>query len=197
VETFLREAGVDELIAHDVSDAKKTRPGLFEGVHLTADAVVDLAREMLREDPVSARLEAEGRFYLHVGDRMNMWIGTDRECPNAVAETRRIGLFVDEGMSSPDWDETPADRHWWLEEGAPIRYSLDSFARGDGEPLGSREIPADRVDALRRLFRPKRYDPNFRDRYAVGDEERTGVATILEVDLDPTVDYVVNTYSVE
>lgn len=75
--------------------------------------------------------EIEGRFYVHVGDRTYMWIGVDRECPGAVAEARRIGLFVDEG------------------------------------------------------------------RYPVGTGERAGVEKVLGIDLDPAVDYVVNTCSVE
>jgi hypothetical protein len=197
VETFLREAGVEELVAHDVNDVKGLRPELFEGALYSVDEAIGLAREILREEPFYARLEAEGRFYLHVGERMYMWIGTDRECPHAVAEARRIGLFVEEGVPSPEWNEPASERHYWLRDGAPVRYRLLSTDRTTGEILGSVEIPEERVDALRRLFRPKRYDPHFRDRYVVGDGERAEAAAVLEADLNPDVDYVISTYSPE
>lgn len=189
-ETFIQESGVERLVAYDVSD---TRGELVEGASLTVDQAIELTRLMLREESVSARLEAGDRFYLHVGDRMNMWVGTERSCPNAVAEAKRIGLFVDEGVSSPIWDETPADRHWWLEEGAPVRWQLAAFARDSGEPAGTVEIPAERVGDLHRLFPAKRYDPLFRDRYPVTEALRARVGELLQVSLDPALDYVVGT----
>ena len=124
-----------------------------------------------------------------------MWIGSERECAYAVSEAKRIGLFVDEGIASPLSSESSADRHWWLKEGAPVKWHLASFARGSGEPAGVQEIPAERVGDLRRLFPAKRYDPDFRDRYPVDDALRAQVGKVLQVVLDPELDYVVSSYS--
>jgi hypothetical protein len=112
-----------------------------------------------------------------------------------VSEAERIGLFVDEGVVSPVWSETPADRHWWLEEGVPVRWQLAAFARDGGEPAGVHAIPADRVADLRRLFPAKRYDPGFLDRYPVGETLRGPVGQVLQLPLDPGLDYVVGSVS--
>jgi hypothetical protein len=189
-EAFIQEAGAERLTAYDVTGTE-----VAEGASLTIDQAIELVRLMLREEPVSARLEVADRFYLHVGDRMNMWIGSDRACPTAVSEAERIELFVDEGVVSPVWSETPADRHWWLEEGDPVRWQLAAFARDGGEPAGVHAIPADRVADLRRLFPAKRYDPGFLDRYPVGETLRGPVGQVLQLPLDPGLDYVVGSVS--
>jgi hypothetical protein len=101
---FLRESGIPRLVVEDLEvaapSAKAQELGLSplsppeEGARLDADGVADVVRMALRED-IWCRLEAPGRFFIHFGYDYYMYVGSRADLPAAVAETRRLGLYVE------------------------------------------------------------------------------------------------------
>ncbi len=202
VEAFAHESGVSQLTVVDLVNGPFTdKPpwaSLRKGSTVTLDTAVELVRSMLQGWVLGPKLEEGDRFYIHVGDRMYMWIGSDVECVKATAEAERIGLFVEPGQVSwrlPDLSD-PADRFHWLREGKPVRHILDSF-----DPAGTdqfrHDIPDDKMPALRALFTRKPDDPNFHDIYEIDESRRARVSDILGIPLDPALDHALWTRRVE
>lgn len=61
----------------------------------------ELVRTMLRDHGAWCRLEAEERFFVHIGYDQYMYLGSDRSCARAVARTRALGLFPRRREISP------------------------------------------------------------------------------------------------
>ncbi|WP_020630104.1 hypothetical protein [Amycolatopsis alba] len=96
--------------------------GYHDGAQITLDVGRELVRAMLRDNGAWCRLEAEDRFFVHIGYDQYMFIGSDRPCGDAVALTNAGGLFaeaVDGSPYDPDDDEPyesrPADATFWAE----------------------------------------------------------------------------------
>jgi hypothetical protein len=198
-EAFAHESGVRELTLKDLFIGPTTTPewrGLREGQRVSLDQAVELVRIMLREGPLTTLLDDGDRFYAHVGDNLYLWIGSEVDCVNAVAEAERIGLFVDRDIPSPLWDD--GERYWWLREGAPVQHVLFAFTRDGDEPGGQWAIPDAKVDAVRGLVTVAPDDKPFYDNYDVDDARVPELAAVLGLDLNPgPVYYRVGTRSVE
>lgn len=199
LETFAHESGVRRLTVVGL-DKPSATPAEFadltEGASISVDRALDVVRHMLREGPLTARLEDDERFYVHVGYDMYMWIGSHVECADAVAQAERIGLFVDRDIISPLHPD-PADRYWWLDEDAPVGHELVSYARDDGRTLERWPIADEKVPGLRQLFTPKPDDEKFYDAYEIADDQLERIGRILGMRLDPDLDYLLQTYSIE
>jgi hypothetical protein len=74
---------------------------LRDGDRVPLTEAVDMVRDMLYAEDLIVYLENDD-FYTHVGYDMYMWVGSHVDCVKATAETRRIGLFVEPGIESPD-----------------------------------------------------------------------------------------------
>jgi hypothetical protein len=198
-EAFAHEAGVRALTLKDLflgSSTPERWRGLREGAQVSLDDAVELVRLMLREGPLTTLLEDGDRFYAHVGDNLYMWLGSEVDCVNAIAETERIGLYVDRDIASPLWDD--GERYWWLKEGAPVRHVLFAFQRDTDEPGGTWDIPDSKVDAVRELVPVRADDAPFYDTYDIDDGRVPALAAILGVPLDPgPVYYRIGTRSVD
>ncbi len=199
VEAFAHESGVTHLtVANMVKGRFTDKPpwaSLRNGSTVTLDTAVELVRSMLQGWVLGPKLEDGDRFYIHVAYHMYMWVGSDVECVRATAEAERIGLFVEPGVASwmlPD----PADRFGWLREGEPVRHILVSVDRRNDD-RHHKDIPDDKVPALRALFTLNPDDPNFYDSYEIDESRRARVSEILEVPLDPAIVYRLWTRSVE
>ena len=68
---------------------------LIEGRRLTEDGVGRAVRLMLRE-LLWCRLEAAGRFFLHVGYDYYLYVGSRTDLPESVDQARLLGLHVEE-----------------------------------------------------------------------------------------------------
>ncbi|UMP00020.1 hypothetical protein [Amycolatopsis sp. EV170708-02-1] len=84
-------------------------------------------RAMLRDNGAWCRLEAEDRFFVHVGYDQYMYIGSDQPCGRGIALTTASGLFaepVDGSPYEPDDDEPyesrPANTGFWAEVAALV-----------------------------------------------------------------------------
>jgi hypothetical protein len=77
---------------------------------------------MLRDNGAWCRLEAEDRFFVHVGYDQYKYIGSAQPCRHAVALTTASGLFVEPLDASPydpggdgPFETRPADTAFWTE----------------------------------------------------------------------------------
>ncbi len=197
VEAFAHESGVTHLTVVDLVEKVDTREppwaSLRKGATVSLDQALELVRSMLRGEVLGPKLEDGDRFYVHVHDRMYMWIGSDVDCVQAVSEAERIGLFVEPGQVSwllPD----PADRFRWLREGEPVHHILVSVDRRNDDRR-HRDIPDDKVPALRALFSLNRDDEHFYDSYEIDESRWAPVSEILGIPLDPAIEYTLWTRS--
>ncbi|MFK0249594.1 RNA-binding protein [Amycolatopsis azurea] len=101
--------------------------GYHDGAQITLDVGRELVRAMLRDNGAWCRLDAEDRFFVHVGYDQYLYIGSDRPCEQAIALTTASGLFVepvDGSPYEPDDDEPyesrPADAAFWTEVAALV-----------------------------------------------------------------------------
>ncbi len=106
VESFASKSGVDRLTVVGLDpDAPSDQAweSVRDGTTASLDRVLELVRSMLRGTALGAPLEAEGRFYVHVGDYMYMWIGSHVDCADVAADLERIGIYCVAGEVSPMW----------------------------------------------------------------------------------------------
>ena len=97
VAAFADGTGAERLVIGELDYGE----GLREGQVLSIAEARDVVRRMLRED-VSCKLQSpDGRFAVHVGFDLYMYIGSAEPCTAAVRDARASGLFVEEGGSSP------------------------------------------------------------------------------------------------
>jgi hypothetical protein len=97
--------------------------GYHDGARVTLDVGLGLVRAMLRDNGAWCRLEADDRFFVHVGWDQYMYVGSAEPCTRAIAHTRSLGLFPERLVASPydpSLDEPaeplcPADDEFWAE----------------------------------------------------------------------------------
>ncbi|WP_232320677.1 RNA-binding protein [Herbidospora daliensis] len=98
--------------------------GYHDGAQVSVPVALELVRAMLRDNGAWCRLEAEGRFFVHVGYDQYVYVGSALPCADAVTFTHRQGLFAESLNRSPydpelDEDELarrrPADAAFWTE----------------------------------------------------------------------------------
>jgi hypothetical protein len=198
VDMFARESGVQRLVLLHLGvlpAAPERWQGLREGDQVSLEQALDLVRIMLRDGPVQARLEVPDRFYVHLGDYLELWVGSSVDCVAAVAEAERIGLYVEPGQPSPVLPEAD-DRFWWLNPEFPVGHRLVTTARSDGSVLDDWDVPASAVPRLQALFPPDPGDPNFWDSYEVDEGRRPAVEQLLGRALDPAADHTLTTFSI-
>jgi small subunit ribosomal protein S1 len=139
VERFAEAAGVQRLAVRDAefSDRGRVRgvarspdplagvlpggiDGLVDGVDVSLDCAVELARLVLR-DKIWLRLEHGDQFFVHFGGDLYMYIGSDQPCDAAAAAVRESGLFpelidsspYDPPVDSEPLETQPADDDFW------------------------------------------------------------------------------------
>jgi hypothetical protein len=105
--------GLAGLFAPDLSD-------YYDGVVVPIATAVELIRAMLRDNGAWCRLEAEGRFEVHIGYDQYMYVASHLPCERAVATATSLGLFPIRIEQSP-WDDEdeepgpPADAAFWAQ----------------------------------------------------------------------------------
>lgn len=96
--------------------------GYHDGAQVPVAVGLELVRLMLRDGPGWCRLEAEERFFIHVGWDQYVYLGSTDPCQGAVARANRHGLFAERIERSPydpalteDASARPADSGFWDE----------------------------------------------------------------------------------
>lgn len=87
--------------------------GYHDGAQVPAKVAVELVRAMLRDSGAWCRLEADDRFFVHVGWDQYVYVGSAVPRHRAVALTHQLGLFVESLTQSPydaQLDDEPAAR---------------------------------------------------------------------------------------
>ena len=74
---------------------------LKEGAIVSLDEAREIVRRMLREEVICKLEDSHGRFALHVGFDLYMYVGSERSCLDAIARSRALGLFVEGDSPSP------------------------------------------------------------------------------------------------
>lgn len=112
--------GLSGLFPHDGA-------GFHDGARVPLATGLGLLRAMVLREGAWCRLRADNGFFVHVGDRDDIYVGGDRDQRNAVSRARMLGLFADRVVSSPydpALDETDApraaDEEFWSEVGALV-----------------------------------------------------------------------------
>ncbi|MER7363114.1 RNA-binding protein [Nonomuraea wenchangensis] len=98
--------------------------GYHDGAQVPIAVALELVRAMLRDNGAWCRLEAEGRFFVHVGYDQYVHVGSALPCSHAVTFARQRGLFAEPVSRSPYDPESdggdlarrrPADATFWGE----------------------------------------------------------------------------------
>ncbi|MEU2748737.1 RNA-binding protein [Streptomyces collinus] len=98
--------------------------GFHDGAQVPLGSALELVRVMLRDSGAWCRLEAEGRFAVHVGWDQYLYISSNRPCEEALAVTREHGLFPERLDASPyafeaeeneQYAQRPADDDFWAD----------------------------------------------------------------------------------
>ncbi|MFF4421775.1 S1 RNA-binding domain-containing protein [Streptomyces sp. NPDC001549] len=94
--------------------------GYHDGAHVPLDTGLELLRAMLLREGPWCRLHTDGGFFLHAGERHDVYIGGAGPYAEAAAHARRSGLTaepVERSPYDPALDETdpqpPADAAFW------------------------------------------------------------------------------------
>lgn len=139
--------------------------GFHDGARVPLATGLGLLRAMVLREGAWCRLLADNGFFVHVGDRDDIYVGDAREHENAVSRTRTLGLFADRVASSPydpALDETDtsraADEEFWSEVGALVA-GLGGVLLEE-RPSGNayrwhRLTTADEVGAVRQRLSPR------------------------------------------
>ncbi|WP_017586512.1 hypothetical protein [Nocardiopsis ganjiahuensis] len=114
LEPTIEGNGLDELL--DPTD-------FHDGARVALPVALELVRAMLRDHGLWCRLEAEGRFAVHVGWDQYVYVGTALPCTEALARVRGLGLFAepldispyDASLDSEPGRQRPADNGFWAE----------------------------------------------------------------------------------
>ncbi|WP_441245419.1 RNA-binding protein [Kitasatospora sp. McL0602] len=117
VEEFARASGVTRLA---VREPHAPSP-YHDGEEIPLAVAVEVVRGMLRGAGFYCRLEAAGRFEVHIGWDLYMYLGSRVPCPGAVERTRALGLFPEPLSVSPyapeepgePGEQRPADETFW------------------------------------------------------------------------------------
>ncbi|MGI5171735.1 S1 RNA-binding domain-containing protein [Spirillospora sp. CA-253888] len=107
--------GLDGLFPYDLS-------GYHDGASVRLGTAMGLVRAMVLRDGTWCRLVGDGGFFVHVGTRYDVYVGTAVEHEGAACRARTLGLHVDRVERSPydpvldQVDEQrPADDEFWDE----------------------------------------------------------------------------------
>ncbi|HSA53639.1 MAG TPA: S1 RNA-binding domain-containing protein [Yinghuangia sp.] len=107
--------GLDGLFPYDLS-------GYHDGATIHLGTTMGLVRAMVLREGTWCRLVGDGGFFIHVGTRYDVYIGTAVEHQEAASRARTLGLDVDRVEQSPydpaldQVDEQrPADDEFWHE----------------------------------------------------------------------------------
>ncbi|MFB7268567.1 S1 RNA-binding domain-containing protein, partial [Streptomyces nojiriensis] len=94
--------------------------GYHDGARVPLDTGLELLRAVLLREGPWCRLHTDGGFFLHAGERHDLYVGGARPYTEAAADARRSGLTVEPVERSPydpALDETdpqpPADAAFW------------------------------------------------------------------------------------
>ncbi|MFI6341128.1 RNA-binding protein [Streptomyces sp. NPDC050535] len=94
--------------------------GFHDGAEVSLDVALELVRAMLRDNGAWCRLEAENMFAVHVGWDQYLYISSSRPCAEALARTRKLGLFPERLDTSPyafevegEGVQRPGDDDFW------------------------------------------------------------------------------------
>ncbi|WP_331738527.1 S1 RNA-binding domain-containing protein [Embleya sp. NBC_00896] len=107
--------GLDGLFPYDLS-------GYHDGATVCLGTAMGLVRAMVLREGTWCRLVGDGGFFIHVGTRYDMYVGTAVEHEKAASRARTLGLDVDRVERSP-YDSSrdrvdkqrPADDAFWRE----------------------------------------------------------------------------------
>ncbi|MFC8536659.1 S1 RNA-binding domain-containing protein [Streptomyces sp. NPDC057249] len=112
--------GLSGLFPHD-------SVGFHDGARVPLATGLALLRAMVLREGAWCRLRADNGFFVHVGDRDDIYVGGGWDQRNAVSRTRMLGLFAERVARSPydpALDETDAsraaDEEFWSEVGALV-----------------------------------------------------------------------------
>ncbi|MFE7712822.1 S1 RNA-binding domain-containing protein [Streptomyces sp. NPDC057486] len=107
--------GLDGLFPYDLS-------GYHDGATVYLGTAMGLVRAMVLREGTWCRLVGDGGFFVHVGTRYDVYVGTAVEQDEAASRARTLGLDVDRVEQSPydlaldQVDEQrPADDEFWRE----------------------------------------------------------------------------------
>lgn len=104
VEAFAGASGVTELTVgpiNPLATPDDVWAGIRGGETVSLDHALRLIGSMLHSRTLGATLESPGRFYVHVGDYLYMWIGSHTDCSGLIPDLARIGIFVVADQPSP------------------------------------------------------------------------------------------------
>ncbi|MFI9366857.1 S1 RNA-binding domain-containing protein [Kitasatospora sp. NPDC053057] len=94
--------------------------GYHDGARVPRAVGLGLVRAMLRRDGIWCRLQDGDRFFVHVGEDQQLYVGSTARCDGAIALCRELGLLAEQIGSSPydrasDRTEVlpPADDAFW------------------------------------------------------------------------------------
>ncbi|MFD3695215.1 RNA-binding protein [Streptomyces sp. NPDC058646] len=94
--------GVEPPVGHGLSGLfPPDLTGFHDGAEVSLPVALELVRAMLREQGAGCRLGAGDVFTVHVGWDQYVYVGSDRPCTEAVARTRKLGLFPEPLAASP------------------------------------------------------------------------------------------------
>lgn len=104
-----------------------------DGARVALPVALELVRAMLRDHGLWCRLEAEGRFAVHVGWDQYVYVGTALNCADALTRVRGRGVFAepigispyDASLDSEPGRQRPADNGFWAQL---CRYVADEQA---------------------------------------------------------------------
>ncbi|WP_345696130.1 RNA-binding protein [Kitasatospora terrestris] len=139
VAAFARAAGIDRLTVRDPGLSGPVHFGLgplldghglsglfpepaafHDGAEVDLATAVELVRVMLRESGAWCRLEADERFFVHVGYDLYMYIGTTGPYEPGMRRAQELGLFPEPLAESPyapapdgSTPKPPADGAFW------------------------------------------------------------------------------------
>ncbi|KPI15442.1 RNA binding S1 domain protein [Actinobacteria bacterium OV450] len=155
--------------------------GYHDGAQVSLTVALELVGAMLRDGGAWCRLEAEGRFAIHVGWDQYVYVGSSEPCPTAVARTRALGLFPESLEVSPYEAEfgepgmrRPADDLFWARVGWLLasRRAMLLEERHVGNAARWHRLDAGSLDAVRARLAP-------RSRLAVWPDLSSDVGAVL------------------
>lgn len=139
--------------------------GFHDGALVPVGVGLEIVRAMLRDNGAWCRLEAEGRFAVHVGWDQYLYLGSSRPCEAALTRTRALGLFTQRLEASPyefapddpTYVQRPADADFWTRVGWTVTahratYLEETFA---GNASRWHRLHRDNIETVRSRLAPR------------------------------------------
>ncbi|MET9535031.1 reverse transcriptase domain-containing protein [Streptomyces sp. NPDC006649] len=151
--------------------------GYHDGAEFSLPVALELVRAMLRDRGAWCRVKAGDLFTVHVGWDQYVYVGSDRRCTDAMALTRKLGLFPEPLTASPYAEE--------LEEREVMEAADEGFWARVHVQLASRQTVLLEEASVRNSARWHRLTPENLDAVRAG----LGPRALLTVwpDLTPGV----------